>query len=234
MPAATSALPNNDAVLGLIRQLVGDTKLRVLDLGGGSGVYAVPIAADGHSVEVLDHSNDALATLARRAEAEGVGDRVTGRNVDLDQLTEPMHRHSVDVVLCHRVLEFVESPAQMLASAAAALGAGGMLSLLVANRPGAVLSRIISGKLDEANAVLDRSTSAQAGHRFDADEVRRLVERLGLRVTHVRGIGLISELNPTEADTAAGRALAQRVAADPYLVHAAPLLHLVAVREHGS
>lgn len=234
MPAATSALPNNDAVLGLIRQLVGDKKLRVVDLGGGSGVYAVPIAADGHSVEVLDHSNDALATLARRADAEGVGDRVVGRNVDLDQETEPIGRRSADVVLCHRVLEHVESPAAMLAVAADALRDGGMLSVVVANRPGAALSRIISGRFDEASAVLDRSVTGQGGHRFDVDELRGLVERVGLQVSHVRGIGLISELNPTEADTAAGRALAERVADDPYLVHAAPLLHIVAVLEHGS
>lgn len=234
MHAATSALPDNDAVLGLIRGLVGDRKVRVLDLGGGSGVYAVPIAADGHTVHVLDHSNDALATLARRAEAEGVGERVVGHNVDLDSVGEPLEAHSADVVLCHRVLEFVESPVDMLAAAANALVDGGMLSIVAANRPGAVISRIIGGRFDEAVAVLDGTAPAQAGHRFDAEELRGMIEDLGVHVTHIRGIGLIGELNPAESDTVAGRALADRVAADSFLVQAAPLLHIIAVRGHGS
>jgi S-adenosylmethionine-dependent methyltransferase len=234
MQAATSALPNNDAVLVAIKALVGDRKVRVLDLGGGSGVYAVPIAADGHQVEVLDHSNDALATLARRAEAEGVGGRVIGRNVDLDRVSEPLEAQDADVVLCHRVLEFVESPVDMLGAAAGALTDHGILSIVAANRPGAVLSRIIGGRFDEANAVLDGAVPAQAGHRFDIDELRGMLEHLGLQVTQVRGIGLIGELNPAEADTSAGRDLAERVAADPFLAQAAPLLHIIAVRGHGS
>lgn len=234
MHAATSALPSHDAVLGLIRSLVGEKKVDVLDLGGGSGVYAVPIAADGHTVQVLDHSNDALATLARRAQAEGVGERVTGHNVDLDRVGEPLAAHSADLVLCHRVLEFVESPADMLSAAAGALADGGMLSIVAANRPGAVLSRIIAGRFDEANAVLDGAVPAQAGHRFDVEELRGMLGRVGLRVTHVRGIGLIGELNPAEAASAAGRTLGERVASDPFLAQAAPLLHIIAVRGHGS
>lgn len=234
MPAATDALPDHDAVLGVLRGLIGDRTVRVLDLGGGSGVYAVPIAGDGHTVHVLDHSNDALATLARRAQAAGVGERVVGHNVDLDRVGEPLEAHSADLVLCHRVLEFVESPSDMLAAATGTLAPGGILSIVVANRPGVVLSRIISGRFDEANAVLDRTSPAPAGHRFDADELRELLERLDLTVTHIRGIGLIGELNPGEAETPAGRGLAERVAADAFLARAAPLLHVVAVRGHGT
>ncbi|MFV0532267.1 MAG: methyltransferase domain-containing protein [Cumulibacter sp.] len=234
MSTATSALPNNDAVLGLIRGLVGDRKVRVLDLGGGSGAYAVAIAADGHRVQVLDHSNDALATLARRAESAGVGDRVSGRNVDLDNVREPFEVDSADIVLCHRVLELVGSPQDILSAAAAALPPGGTLSVVAANRPGVALSRIISGRLEEADAILDHSVPGPAGRRFDADELTELLESLDLQVTHVRGVGLLGELNPAEAEAAGARELAQRVAADPYLARAAPLLHIVAVRGNGA
>ena len=41
---------------------------RVLDCGGGTGRFAVPLAAAGATVTVLDVSVDALATLRRRAE----------------------------------------------------------------------------------------------------------------------------------------------------------------------
>jgi len=53
----------------------------VLDCGGGSGTYAVPLAARGASVTVVDISADALATLARRAAEAGVGDRVRGVHI---------------------------------------------------------------------------------------------------------------------------------------------------------
>ena len=125
MTAATTTQPNDDAVLGALRAVVGDRTVTVLDLGGGTGVYAVPIARDGHRVEVLDQSNDALATLAKRAHAAGVGERVSGRVADLDHLADTITPASADVLLCHRVLEFVDDPAATLAAASLALTDGG-------------------------------------------------------------------------------------------------------------
>lgn len=235
MSAPTSALPNDDAVLATLREAVGDRAVRVLDLGGGTGGYAVPLACHGHTVEVLDHSNDALATLARRAQAEGVGDRVAGRVADLDHLAESVRERSADLVLCHRVLEFVDSPVQTMRAAASTLADGGMLSVVAANRAGAALSRVIAGRFDEAEAALDGAHTAQTGHRFDAAELTGMLQEAGLAVRRLRGVGLIGELNPSEAGTAAARALGERLAADPVLAQVAPLLHLIAVRdEHGA
>lgn len=234
MTSATSTLPNDDAVLGQIRRVLHGRTVRILDLGGGSGVYAVPLAGDGHEVLVLDHSNDALATLGRRAHAEGVDDRVTGRTADLDSLGASLQAASGDLVLCHRVLEHVESAEATLAAAAEALAPDGLLSIVVTNRPGAVLSRIIAGRLDEAEALLESAAPVPSGRRFDAAELTELVQRSGLRVVAMRGVGLIGELNPAEAATAAGRALAERVADDAVLSGAAPLLHVLAAHRHGS
>lgn len=234
MTSATSTLPNDDAVLGQIRRVLDARTVRILDLGGGSGVYAVPLAGDGHEVLVLDHSNDALATLARRAQAEGVDGRVTGRTADLDSLGESLQPASGDLVLCHRVLEHVESAEATLAAAAEALAPDGLLSIVVTNRPGAVLSRIIAGRLDEADALLDDPTTSQSGRRFDIAELTELMQRAGLRIIALRGVGLIGELNPEEAATAAGRALAERIADDAVLAAAAPLLHVIAAHRHGS
>ena len=87
-------------------------------------------------------------------------------------------------MLCHRVLEFVESPSDMLAAATGTLAPGGILSVVAANRPGVVLSRIISGRFDEANAVLDR-TSPAVRARVLAElppSVREKLDALELRV----------------------------------------------------
>ena len=44
-----------------------------VDVGGGTGGFAVPLAMDGHHVTVVDPSPDALAALKRRAVEAGVG-----------------------------------------------------------------------------------------------------------------------------------------------------------------
>ena len=83
MPARTAA------VWAALDPLIGaGTPLRVLDVGGGSGMFAVPLARLGHDVTVVDPSADALATLRRRAETAGVGERVHGIQGDGDLLHE--------------------------------------------------------------------------------------------------------------------------------------------------
>ena len=51
----------------------GTAATAVLDCGGGSGTFAVPLAALGADVTVVDISADALATATRRASEAGVG-----------------------------------------------------------------------------------------------------------------------------------------------------------------
>ena len=51
-------------------------------------MFAVPLARLGHDVTVVDPSADALATLRRRADTAGVGERVRGVQGDGDLLHE--------------------------------------------------------------------------------------------------------------------------------------------------
>jgi ubiquinone/menaquinone biosynthesis C-methylase UbiE len=63
-------------------RLPGREALEVLDVGGGTGGFAVPLAQAGHAVTVLDPNPDALAALERRAAEAGVGDRVRWLQAD--------------------------------------------------------------------------------------------------------------------------------------------------------
>ena len=88
-PAAEQLPARTAAVWAALDPVVGaGTPLRVLDVGGGSGMFAVPLARLGHDVTVVDPSADALATLRRRADTAGVGDRVRGVQGDGDLLHE--------------------------------------------------------------------------------------------------------------------------------------------------
>lgn len=88
-PAADQVPARAAAVWAALDPLVAAGRpLRVLDVGGGSGTLAVPLARLGHDVTVVDPSADALATLTRRAQTAGVGERVHGVQGDGDQLHE--------------------------------------------------------------------------------------------------------------------------------------------------
>ncbi|MEP6631965.1 MAG: methyltransferase domain-containing protein, partial [Lapillicoccus sp.] len=78
-----------DEVRDLVRTRQGELgrPLRVLDLGGGTGGLAVPLAELGHDVTVVDPSPNALAALQQRAADSGVADRVHGRQGDADDIS---------------------------------------------------------------------------------------------------------------------------------------------------
>ncbi len=208
-----------------INESAPDRRLAVVDAGGGSGGFAVPLAEQGHDVTVVDPSPDALASLARRATERGVGDLVHGRQGDLTNLLEVVDRNAADLVLCHNVLEFVDAPADALVTAVRALRPGGLLSVLAANRAAAVLARAVAGKFTAAAAVLaealDAPVAAGAGtpgpgaggnpgvagpgaasagtaaRRFDAAGLAKLVNGAGARVSFIHGVRVFVDLVPS-------------------------------------
>ena len=168
----------------------------VLDIGGGTGGFAVRVAELGHRVTVVDPSPDALAALDRRAREVGVS--VTGEQGDLSTLPDVAGPASVDVVMCHGVLEVVDDPAAALATIREVLRPGGTLSLLVAQRHAAVVARAMAGHFAQARAMLDDPAAGggRAGHRFTEDELRTLLAGAGFDVRTVHGVRVFADLVP--------------------------------------
>jgi 2-polyprenyl-3-methyl-5-hydroxy-6-metoxy-1,4-benzoquinol methylase len=234
LPARTAA------VWAALDPLVGaGTPLRVLDVGGGSGMFAVPLARLGHDVTVVDPSADALATLRRRAETAGVGPLVRGIQGDGDQLHEsvPSDRGGYDLALCHYVLEVVDDPGTTLREIGGAVRSGGQVSVATANRAGAVLARAVAGHPVEALALVeDRDTapgrSRPARRRFSPEEMLALVESAGLRPGPWRGVSVVADLleATSGADPQAVRSLELALAeVSPYR-DVATGLHVLAAR----
>jgi S-adenosylmethionine-dependent methyltransferase len=188
--------------------------LDVLDAGGGTGGFAVPLAESGHRVVVVDPSPDSLAALQRRAAERGLEERVVGIQGDVAELPTLVPAGSADLLLCHSVLEVVDDPAEALVSLAGVLRRGGRLSLLVANRAAAVLARALAGHPDEAA----RALSDPAGRwgpadgvarRFTPDGLCELVRAAGLAVEQVHGVRVVADLVPSSVlDTEPGAAAA--------------------------
>jgi SAM-dependent methyltransferase len=189
---------------------VGGAPPSVLDCGGGSGSFAVPLAQAGALVTVVDISVDALATLHRRAGEAGVAERVHPVQGDVESLAEAVPPGSFGLVLAHGILEAVDHVGTAFDAISSAVGARGLLSVLVENPVAGVLARAISGEFAAALAEL-RSLDAPspavgslgpptAGAPPIATatpaEVRRLCITAGLVIEQTHGVGVFSELVP--------------------------------------
>jgi SAM-dependent methyltransferase len=227
----------------------GRPSLDVVDVGGGTGGFAVPLADLGHSVTVIDPSPDSLAAAQRRA-AEA---RVPLRAVqgDVSDLTVAAAAGTAgeagaDVVLCHSVLEYVDSPQAAMTAIAAILRPGGVVSVLAAGAVAAVIHRALAGRFDEARrliAAIDQGAASlgAAGldgmpRRFTLAAVTGLIETAGLRPGPAHGVRVFTDLVPsmlTDADQEAPGALLaleEAASAHPAFRSMATHLHVLGFR----
>ncbi|MGD9481913.1 methyltransferase [Streptomyces sp. TRM70308] len=216
---------------------LGRPVLDVLDAGGGSGHFAVPLARLGHRVTVVDPSPNALFALERRAAEEDVADLVRGVQGDAHGLFDVVDPGGHDAVLCHGVLEYMDDAAEGLRNAVAALRAeGGVLSVLAAGLGGAVLARALAGHFGDAHHALTDpqgryGESDPVPRRFTAEQLSALVAETGLRVSAVHGVRVFSDLVPgalVDGESGALEALARLEAAAAEL----PAFHAVATQLH--
>jgi SAM-dependent methyltransferase len=217
----------------------GARAVHVVDLGGGTGGLAVPIAGLGHRVTVVDPSPDALASLERRAAEVGLTSSVRGVLGDAASLLEVVEPDSADVVICHGVLEVVEAPLGALEAAAAVLGAEGTVSVLAAQRSGAVFARALAGHLADAHALLDElgdrggSSDSVPRRYFSQAELRALLDAAGFTVAEVRGVRVFTDhISSALVDAEPGaaddlQALESAVATSPDFMAVATQLHLL-------
>lgn len=209
---------------------------RVLDIGGGTGGFAVRVAGLGHQVTVIDPSPDALAILDRRSEETGVADRVTGIQGDLDTVPELVGRAGIDVVLCHGVLEVVEDRSAAMASIAEVLSPGGALSLLVSQRHAAVVAKAMAGHFWQARTLLGDQQPDDALHRFTVQETTELLAQAGFADVSLHAVRVFTDLVPSalvDLEPGAAAALAdleRSVSRLPEYLTLATQLHALATR----
>lgn len=141
------------------------TGKRVLDIGCGSGRYAVELARRGAAEVVgIDFSADMLKLADELAASEGMSDRIRFVRTDFDQFEDA---RGFDVVIAIGFFDYVADPAAAM-SRARALTRGRFLASFPAPAfPRALLRRIRYG-LKRVRLTFYR-----------ADEVRVLAERAG-------------------------------------------------------
>ncbi len=217
-----------DVLGAVISGLVAETgrpRLDIVNAGGGTGGFAVPLADLGHAVTVVDPSPDSLAAAQRRAAELAVPlQAIQGDVADLPGL---IGEQGADLVLCHSVLEYVDAPAAAMAAIFRVLRPGGAVSVLAASAVAAVVHRALAGRFDEARRLLggigagiagpDESVAAagppaglegaggehgaaehRAGRpqRFTLAAVIGLIDAAGLRPGAAHGVRVFADLVP--------------------------------------
>lgn len=174
--------------------------LRVLDVGGGDGRDAVPLAVAGHTVTVVDPAPQWLAEARRRARDAGVADRVTTVAGCVQQLGDLAGvGDGFDLVLCHFVLHYRPAAAGDVRRLAQSLRPGGRLSVMAPNPAARVLMRLTREGPPAALEELARddhhsATFGTTARQVTADEIAAEMEEAGLRVVARYGTRIANDL----------------------------------------
>ncbi|MDB5185129.1 MAG: Methyltransferase type 12 [Candidatus Saccharibacteria bacterium] len=214
--------------------------LRVLDVGGGSGLDAAWIADLGHQITVVEPSPKQFNYAERRFNFfldDKQRSRLTlihGTLEDLPPETE------FDLVMMHGVAMYQEDPAAFIATVVPYIAPGGMLSLLEKGYYGAE-ARFLSHQSFDKYASL-RNTGRYMSrfklsvYAFKPEELEAIVKQAGLKTVQWTGVRVISDTNDELIDNIPQEELElivdaeMRQGAEPTIRGQGQMLHFIARR----
>jgi len=153
---------------------------RIVDLGCGGGLMALPLARRGAHVVAVDRSLPALREGVRQQHALRAPARGGVQFVHGDLLAPPIDAGSADLVLLCDVLEHVDEPAQAICAAARLLRPGGRLFVNTINRT--LRARVLAVWLGEGLGLIPRGTHS-ADRFVRPDELKTMAHAADLRAT---------------------------------------------------
>ncbi|HEX9236679.1 MAG TPA: methyltransferase domain-containing protein [Actinomycetota bacterium] len=221
-----------DLVLERLLERLPPPPAAVLDAGGGTGAFAIPLAARGYDVTLVDRSWEWLDVAGGKAEESRVRLRlVQGAMQEVGSLLDGQ---SFDAILCHTVLLYLDDPGTALEQLRTLARPGAVLSILEKNRDGLPLRPGFAGDYAEALRVLDDPVAAGRlgvpNRARSVGELRSLLLAAGWRSEDWIGVRLFSDMVLTlDEDRYADLLALDRVAGsrEPYR-RLARLIHLLA------
>lgn len=156
----------------------------VLDAGGGTGEMTRTLAEMGHHLTLNDISDETLQLAREKLTAWPAIRYLAG------DLRELEHNQHYDLICCHAVLEWLQSPESMLKALADRLTRDGYLSLSFFNRDAHRFSNILYGNFDYVKNGMQQKNTVRLNpnNSLYPKDVLALLDELGLRVVHQAGI----------------------------------------------
>ena len=169
--------------------------LRVLDVGGGLGIFSVRLSQLGHAVCY----NDLSPTMTRKAQNlasnAGVADQIVWNTGPYQQLTA-QRDEGFDLILCHALLEWLAQPEKLIPALSSLLNANGRLSFCFYNQAGIVYRNLIKGNFNwithQDHYQTDKN-SLTPQHACSLKQVNNWLVVAGLKSDSVTGIRVFSD-----------------------------------------
>lgn len=147
----------HELLLHHIQQTVPLTPdMRVLDAGGGTGMMSRELLALGCQVTLNDISADSLA-LAKQLVAQNPNQSSQALqfiHAPIQQIQPSENSQPYDLIICHAVLEWLQSPLQCIDHLIKLLRPNGYLSLSFFNRDALLFGNVLYGNFAYVNADL--------------------------------------------------------------------------------
>ena len=179
-------------IANLLRH-VGQSGLKILDAGGGNGYASISFAQHGCDVVVADYSEAMLADGRKLMSELGLDKRVSFVLTRLEDLSSAIHNQEFDVVMCHNVLQYVDSIPDVLRSILRPLKSRGVVSITCLNRYSiAYHQAFLRGDLEGAKAAIGaRGTKTifeSMARALAVDEFVKLLEGQGCTIQADYGV----------------------------------------------
>ena len=178
---------------------LGRDQMRILDAGGGNGLDSIPLAAQGHTVDIVDCSQEMLADVPYQATQVNAQERLTTHLADLGDISKLFPDSHFDLILCHNVLQYIDDVAALFRNLAELLKPGGLMSVVSINRYSTPYHAAFLGdNLTQALAQLDvRTSKCKTSNAvmtsYSADEISELVRKVGLVTEKDYGIRCVCD-----------------------------------------
>jgi S-adenosylmethionine-dependent methyltransferase len=180
--------------------------LEVLDVGSGTGSYALPLAQLGHHVCLLDFSTQMLAIARHKADRldPALVERLDFCHASAQDIPGLFAPDYFDLILCHTLLEYVPEPWEILRALSAVLRPGGFVSLLFVNPYAAPLRwALAKGDLEKARLALHEQVSTAdlfglPRRTFTTEATQKRMNREGIKVVAEYGVRIFADYVPVE------------------------------------
>ncbi|MBU1194687.1 MAG: methyltransferase domain-containing protein [Proteobacteria bacterium] len=120
----------------------GQAPLNVLDAGGGYGPFSIHLAEMGHKLTLCDISEKMLEKAKAEFAKKDLAIVPEFLHCPIQKL-DKNHKNKYDLVLCHAVLEWVQTPKDILSHLYEYLKADGILSLTFYNINGMIFKNLL-------------------------------------------------------------------------------------------
>ena len=159
-------LASSETMRGIVRHTLAARQLAehipapptsVIDVGGGAGHQAIPLARQGYEVTILDPSQTMLQEADKKLASEGDEVRRRVRLVEGGGEAGPsaLDGETFEAVLCHGVLMYLDDPCPMVRALAALARPGAVISVLAKNASALAMRPALEGRYQDALAALE-------------------------------------------------------------------------------